>query len=291
MHLSADQLSELESIAIKAATRAGKMIRAKTKEDLQVLHKEGGSSLASQVVTAVDLESQRLILESVEPTLDTFELGLLSEESPDDSSRLRYDHFWCIDPLDGTLSFTKGTPGYSVSIALVARDGTPRIGVVFDPATSTLYHAIHQQGARRNGSLWTLPNPSPDSPLTLMIDNSFIAQASETTFRDQLEKAALKSGNHGTQIIDHAGAVLNACWVAEHPSALYFKPPKSQPGGGSLWDFAATTCLFQELGLHVSDFHGKPLNLNPSGETFMNHCGVLFASNPTLASLASRFVL
>ena len=289
MELTSDQLSELESIGIEAATRAGEMIQSKAKNNHKVVHKKGGNSLASQIVTAIDLESQRLILETLNETFKSFELGLLTEESPDDSSRHQHDYFWCIDPLDGTLSFTKGTAGYSVSIALISRHGNPLIGIVFDPYTSTLYHAIHSQGAQKNGVAWGVPTPSSVSPLTLMIDNSFITRADDPTFRDQLETFAKQRGFPGTEIINHAGAVLNACWVVDHAPSLYFKFPKPNPGGGSVWDFAATTCLFSELGLPASDIHGAPLQLNPIGKTYMNRKGILFASSSRLAKAAINF--
>ena len=56
---------------------------------------------------------------------------VLTEETEDDGGRLRADYFWCVDPLDGTLPFIEGRPGSAVSIALIARDGTPveRIGL------------------------------------------------------------------------------------------------------------------------------------------------------------------
>ncbi|MDG1149353.1 MAG: inositol monophosphatase family protein [Akkermansiaceae bacterium] len=289
MELTSDQLSELESIGIEAATRAGEMIQSKAKNNHKVVHKKGGNSLASQIVTAIDLESQRLILETLNETFKSFELGLLTEESPDDSSRHQHDYFWCIDPLDGTLAFTKGTAGYSVSIALISRHGNPLIGIVFDPYTSTLYHAIHRQGAQKNGVAWGVPTPSSVSPLTLMIDNSFITRADDPTFRDQLVTFAKQRGFPGTEIINHAGAVLNACWVVDHAPSLYFKFPKPNPGGGSIWDFAATTCLFSELGLPASDIHGAPLQLNPIGKTYMNRKGILFASSSRLAKAAINF--
>lgn len=289
MELTSDQLSELASIGIEAATRAGEMIQSKANRNHEVFHKQDGNSLASQVVTAIDLESQRLILETLNDTFKRFELGLLTEESPDDSSRHQHDNFWCIDPLDGTLSFAKGTAGYAVSIALVSRHGNPLIGIVFDPDTSTLYHAIHKEGAQKNGKAWELPTPSSASPLTLMIDNSFIARAKEPTFRDRLGAFVKQRGFPGTKIINHGGAVLNACWVAERAPSLYFKLPKFNPGGGSLWDFSATTCLFTELGLPASDIHGAPLELNPIGETYMNHKGILFASSSGLAEAAIDF--
>ena len=86
------------------------------------------------------------------------------------------------------------------------------------------------------------------------------------------------------EIVDHQGAVLNACRVAEIAPALYFKLPKDTPGGGSLWDFAATACIFNELGLPCSDIRGEALRLNPEGSTFMNHRGICYASSPQLAT-------
>ena len=81
MELTSDQLSELESIGIKAAVRAGEMIQSKTKKNHEIVHKKGGNSLASQIVTAIDLESQRLILETLNDTFKSFELGLLTKKA------------------------------------------------------------------------------------------------------------------------------------------------------------------------------------------------------------------
>ena len=71
MQLSPDHLAEPESLAIQAATRAGEMIQSKTELDHQVLRKQSGSSLASQVVAALDLESPRLTLETLKDSLST----------------------------------------------------------------------------------------------------------------------------------------------------------------------------------------------------------------------------
>lgn len=75
----------------------------------------------------------------------------MTEESPDNRERLKKDFFWCIDPLDGTLPFIESTSGYAVSIALVAHDGTPYIGVIYDPVEQVLYHAVKGCGVLRNG--------------------------------------------------------------------------------------------------------------------------------------------
>ena len=51
----------------------------------QIGTKEGGTSLASKVVTEVDKACEKAILTHLLPTCETFDLALLSEESEDES--------------------------------------------------------------------------------------------------------------------------------------------------------------------------------------------------------------
>ncbi|MBT5915916.1 MAG: inositol monophosphatase, partial [Opitutae bacterium] len=117
-------LNRLTIHAVNAALDAGNLIKRYQDIEVEVLHKDGGDTYASQVVTEVDQKAQDAILRILEPTCCEFDLALLTEESEDDRSRFEKNYFWCIDPLDGTLPFTRKEPGYSVSIALVARDGS-----------------------------------------------------------------------------------------------------------------------------------------------------------------------
>ena len=138
MTLERRDLHTLAAVAERAASVASELI-ARTRP-AEIEHKAGASA-ASQVVTNVDREAEQSILEILEPTVASHGLGILSEERGDDGSRLRTEYFWCVDPLDGTLPFTEGRPGYAVSIALVANEGTPMIGVVADPISGTMYSA------------------------------------------------------------------------------------------------------------------------------------------------------
>ena len=140
MKLSTSDLRQLADLAILAASEAGQMIAQSRPRNIE--QKAGGESLASQVVTEIDRRSEDIIVGLLAPTLERFEVGLLTEEQDDDGSRLTADYFWSIDPLDGTLPFIEGSPGYAVSIALVGRDGTPWVGVVYDPVEATVLHTI-----------------------------------------------------------------------------------------------------------------------------------------------------
>lgn len=280
MKLSVSELRELADLAVSAATEAGEMIA--TSRPLNVERKPGQGSRASQVVTEIDRRSEDIILARLRPTIERFELGLLTEEQADDGGRLTADYFWCIDPLDGTLPFIEGKPGYAVSIALVGRDGTPWIGVMHDPVEATVVHAIRGAGALRDGSAWDAePTPSAET-LTVFADRSLLEHDDSDLVLGSLEEIASGMGLTGVQVHASSGAVMNACSVLAEPPACYFKFPKAT-GGGSLWDFAATACLFHEAGAIATDIHGEALDLNRADSTLMGHRGVLFATDQTLA--------
>ncbi|MFK8024261.1 MAG: 3'(2'),5'-bisphosphate nucleotidase CysQ [Ilumatobacter sp.] len=280
MKLTRDDLRQLGDAAITAATEAGRMIA--TTRPIDVQHKAGNGSLAAQVVTEIDRRSEDIILRSLGPTLERFELAVLTEEREDDGRRLTADHFWCIDPLDGTLPFIEGAPGSAVSIALVRHDGTPLVGVVFDPATATTYHAISGIGGFRDGAAWSGGPALERDVLSVFADRSFLTMEHHDAVAVALDHVALDMGLTGIRVHATSGAVMNACGVLANPPACYFKLPQPT-GGGSLWDFAATACLFHEAGAVATDIHGRALDLNRADSTSMNHRGVLFATDEVLA--------
>ncbi|MFK7932264.1 MAG: 3'(2'),5'-bisphosphate nucleotidase CysQ, partial [Saprospiraceae bacterium] len=209
-------------------------------------------------------------------TCEKFGLALLSEETEDDGSRFEKDFFWCIDPIDGTLPFIEKRPGFSVAIALVAKDGAPQIGVVFDPTTDTLYHAIKGHGVYKNNRPWVIENTN--NHLTYVTDRKLRDTPRAGEIEQLLNQKVVRFGLQGWKEIDGAGSVLNAIRVLENGPACMLKFPKKENGGGSIWDFAATACLFQKLGLPATNFAGGKLDLNRKDGAFMNQEGVYFAN-------------
>ncbi|MDA9764907.1 MAG: inositol monophosphatase family protein [Opitutales bacterium] len=285
MKLSTEDLQVLSDQACLAATEAGALIASYRDRAVKVREKieTAGESLAFQVVTEVDERSEEMILELLAPTVERFDLAVLTEEREDDLTRLKKDYFWCIDPLDGTLPFTRGIPGYAVSISLVCHDGHPVIGVVFDPVAKKLFRAVEDAGVQIDGVSFQ-STIRAEGPLKFFCDCNFSLHPEREVLTHEVEQVATQEGYDGVEVIEGAGAVLNACKVLEQGPAIYFKKPKPKNGGGSLWDFAATACLFVEAGLYARDFAGQPLDLNRAGSTFMNHRGVCYASTPELAA-------
>ncbi|GAB1855302.1 inositol monophosphatase family protein [Flavobacteriaceae bacterium MHTCC 0001] len=269
-------LEYLTSVAIEAALSAGKIIQKYMNEEIAVEQKKGGSTYASQVVTKVDRECESIILSYLESTCKTFDIGLLSEETQDDGSRFEKDCFWCIDPMDGTLAFIKKQPGFSVSIALIAKDGTPIIGVVFDPNTENLYHAIKGKGAFKNKKSWTIKNTN--DYLTYTTDKKLKDTPKSDEIESILNIHQTDLGLKSVKEISGKGAVMCAISVLENGPACFLKPPKKDIGGGSIWDYAATACIYNELGLPAKTFIGTSLDLNKRNSSFMNESGIYYSN-------------
>ena len=281
MTLLAD-LRGLTECAVNAALAAGKVIQSYCGGEVEVFSKKGGDTLASQVVTEVDRIAQDAILEVLRPSIDQYNLALLTEESEDDGSRFQQEYFWCIDPLDGTLAFSEGENGYAVSIGLVARDGSPQIGVVYDPVSEVLWRAAKGQGVQRNGQDWKVSDRR--GTLTFTYDRSFEAHPQFASLCHTLCEVGLKFGLKDIQAIQFGGSVMNAMHALENWPGCHLKLPKPEEGGGSLWDYAATACIFEEAGAWATDVFGQPLELNRKESTFMNHRGVLYASDQAFAA-------
>ncbi len=286
MALTINQLTELSLVAKKAALAAGAIISAQQGSSVEVMSKEGGENIASCVVTEIDLAAEKAILEVLTPTLTPYNLGLLTEESTDDSSRFDHDYFWCIDPLDGTLCFSRDEDGYSTSIALVAKDGTPLIGAVYNPRSESLYHAIKDHGAFKNDS--PLKAPTGSKVLTLLYDMSYSKHPEYEKQIEQLKIDLVSLGLESLNIHHLGGAVMNGISTIEMAPALYYKFPKKADGGGSLWDFAASSVIQSEAGCFNSDFQQNPLKLNRAESTFMNLDGVIYSSSEDLLKLIPK---
>lgn len=283
MNLNSTDLKILQDAATTAAVEAGQYIQSQFDQHYIKKQKEGGDSLASQVVTEVDIKAQEIILSHLQKSIKEYDLGLLTEESVDDQSRAKKDYFWCIDPMDGTLPFTERRTGYSVSIALISNEGDPIIGLVYIPDLEALYSAIIGNGLLLNDQPFNRSKIALDNTLHFYMDISF--QSDEHFDFVKLKMKELVSRNEVTEIQYHAdfGGVRNAISVMSSDRSCYFKFPKEQKGCGSIWDYAATRLFFEELGLPMSNASGSKLHLNNPGTTFMNDQGIIYTTDAVLS--------
>ncbi len=100
-------------------------------------------------VTEADLAVNRMLEADLRAARPDY--GWLSEESPDDATRLQTGRQFIIDPIDGTRAFVDGSTDFAHSLA-VADEGRITAAVVFLPARNSLYSASNDEIARLNGA-------------------------------------------------------------------------------------------------------------------------------------------
>jgi 3'-phosphoadenosine 5'-phosphosulfate (PAPS) 3'-phosphatase len=133
----ARELAVAEEVALEAA----RLVLGFHRTDLKIDSKAG-----NEPVTEADRAASTLIVDRLRAAFP--DDAVLSEEIPDDGSRLGRPRVWMVDPIDGTSDFIAGDTGFVVMIGLVV-DGRPRVGAVAHPLTGRVYGGVVGQGAWR----------------------------------------------------------------------------------------------------------------------------------------------
>ena len=129
-------------LAVYAAKEAGKMLLKA--EDAQV---KVNSSIDKDIKLEADVESEKLIVKILS---EGSPFNILSEESGLVRSDNAGGYQWIVDPLDGSLNYSRDIDIYAVSIGLW-KDSEPVLGVVFDFLHKRLYTGLVGDGAYLNG--------------------------------------------------------------------------------------------------------------------------------------------
>src|SRR5438552_12977162 len=107
-----------------------------------VTRKRGRANFA----TAADHAAEKAVIERLrahDPSVP-----VLSEESAR-KELAKAERLWVVDPIDGTLNFSRGLPFYCVLIAYV-EDGRARAGAIHAPRTNETFAAAEGAGASCN---------------------------------------------------------------------------------------------------------------------------------------------
>ena len=273
------QLKELLDQAIAAACLAGHYTMKQYRVDVPFSSK-GDDASGGDYLTEVDLQSQELIIDALERHNNGF--GILAEEATQDAkpSHLEEDYFWCIDPLDGTRAFVEYNNGFSISIALVSKDGQSQIGCIYLPVFNDLYYAAKGSGAFKNGRPVQMSDIQNQSFCLFTTRSELLNPQNSLKVDSILKRLKEKHNIKKMTTMNHAGCVCNSCWVYDKAPALFFGFPREK--GISIWDLAGVDCFIRESGGWISDIFGNPLELNRADSTYMHHRGFVVASDKKL---------
>jgi 3'-phosphoadenosine 5'-phosphosulfate (PAPS) 3'-phosphatase len=139
-----------------------------------------------------------------------------------------------------------------------------------------MYHAIKGMGAFKNGNPWVIEHVN--EYLTYVTDRKLKDTSAAIEIERLLQETVESLELNGFVEMAGAGSVLNAIRVLENGPACMLKMPKKENGGGSIWDYAASACIFKELGLPATNLNGGQLDLNRKEDTFMNQEGIFFSN-------------
>lgn len=218
--------------------QAGEAVRkAKTSEGIVV--KEGRLNF----VTAADLESERILIETIRRHFPTH--AILSEETESDiEDILAVEHLWVIDPIDGTSNFRYGRGYAGISVGYTER-GEPQIGFIYNPFTDELFYAQKGEGAFVNDIPIQAGKETDLAKATVMTDNWYEPEGT----RQNLE-TFLKI-KQTPWILIRGSAVLAYCDIASARADLYFHS-HLRP-----WDNAAGFVIAQEAGATIKGWNGE----------------------------------
>ncbi len=215
-------------------------------EDIGIEYKSDNSPL-----TKADQAANQKICDGL-AALDII-FPIISEENkqvPYDE-RSHYDHYWLVDPLDGTKEFIKRNGEFTVNIALI-KDHMPLAGVVYVPVSQELFWAIKGQGSFyvKDGieqKLSCEPFSTKEKSLGIVCSRSHLNESTQS-FIEQFEEPKLVS----------KGSSLKFTIIAKGDAHIY---PRLAPT--MEWDTAAAQIVLEEAGGKVVDANTlEPLSYN-----------------------------
>ncbi|MDP2720942.1 MAG: inositol monophosphatase [bacterium] len=230
-------MSKQLEVAIKVAKLAGEKLEYYFETVLEHEEKEDKS-----LVTKADLEAEEIIVKKLK---DAFpDHNIFSEESGDHGVKSEYT--WVLDPLDGTLNFTRGLPIFATSIALV-KDSQPLLSVTYNPVIKSLYWAEKDKGAFWNEEKIKVSDNTDVSRAVITLGRARDAENKKKT-NEILNKIYFKTHQ---RIL--GSSALELAWVASGRTEGFISV------GLKNWDVYGGMLLVEEAGGKITDFQGHPL--------------------------------
>ncbi len=188
-------------------------------------------------VTDKDVAVERFLREALTGTFDG--IGFMGEEEDFSNDALSREYTAVVDPIDGTMNFTRDMNLSVISVAIL-RYGKPFIGVVYNPFTNEMFTAERDKGAYLNGKRIHVS----DRPL-----KSACFFTAWSTYKKDIAKACFNISEevyYDTCDIRRLGVcALELSYMAAGRGELYFEI-RLFP-----WDFAAAGLILTEAGGYI----------------------------------------
>ena len=202
------------------------------------------------------------------------------------------DHFWVLDPIDGTKGFLRGDQ-YAIALGHISA-GNVTAGILCCPALSDGSQVGLVAAAERGLGAWLMDGPAGQVLRPLRVSNE--DRIEHSRFCESVEaahsshsKAALVS--KALRIEADSVRMDSQCkyfCIAAGRAEMYMRLPVRAGYVEKIWDHAAGSILVEEAGGTVTDAWGQPLEFS-HGRLLQANQGVL-ASNGANHHLLSNTV-
>ncbi len=240
--MNSSETEKFLKVAEELARKAGEICL-----DLQSNLGDVKYKTAKDVVTIADVTSEKLIvdgLRAVFPThsIRTEEAGVIEGSDP------RYR--WIIDPVDGTVNFSRGIPLWGISIALHF-EGKPLVAVVNLPKLGEMFTAVKGQGTFMNGK--PVHVSREDNPTHAICSNGDFNVGDAQKINAQNSKNFAAEAIAFERVKCLGSAVIEGCFTACGRLDC-FVMTMSYP-----WDIAAIALLVEEAGGRSTHIDGTEM--------------------------------
>lgn len=228
-------------LAAEHAVDAGALIMRRGRTHIGALIAKGDRDFA----TDVDMHIEAAVRDSLAAVSP--DIPLLGEESGGDwaDDRAR----WVLDPIDGTINFSKDSPLCSISLSLVV-DGQPVLGIVDTPLLGERFVARQGSGAYLNGARIAVSEVDDLHEAMVGLADFKVGVGSEEENRVHLALLG-RLARRCLRVRMHGSAALDLAWLAAgrlHATAMLSNLP---------WDVTAGLLLVREAGGAVYDYDGS----------------------------------
>jgi len=199
-----------------------------------------------ELVTETDQAVERILIETIKG-VDP-KVAIVAEETLSDTSALKQQRCFVIDPIDGTKEFVAGRDGFSISVALLEAR-RPVFAIVDFPARRQRFVARSGLGVSLNGQPLKLPERPAGGPLRVAVSPKQFADSRFRRVRSDPDSITfVPTGALVSKVVGVATGVYDAAFSFGWEGS-------SAP----IWDFAGAGLILQEAGGFFSSLDGSPL--------------------------------
>lgn len=199
-------------------------------------------------VTQGDLEADQIIYQGLQKHFPK-DLIISEERFTPETPIPSTGRVWFVDPIDGTIDYAAGGTEYAVMIGL-AIDGVPQAGVVFQPATQTLWRATPQLAERIDSRGRTQILNIRDKTVSQEGPVLVLSHSHPSAFVDFLAQKLPIS-----KIIQKSSVGLKIALITDGQADFYLTSAKRI----KLWDTCAPTAILNASGGALKSLSGESL--------------------------------